>query len=73
MSRAVLLELQRRKLRKVFDYLCDTPFYREKLSGTAAGLDHDDPLTGLRRFRSPSNTSCAPHRPCCERRSAWPT
>ena len=50
MSRAELLELQRRKLQEVFGYLCDTPFYREKLSGTAAGLDHDDPLTSLRRL-----------------------
>jgi len=42
-----ILELQRRKLRKVFPHICHTPFYCEKLLSSAADVNYKDPLTGL--------------------------
>jgi len=47
MGESDILELQRRKLREVFPHICDTPFYREKLSSSAADVNYKDPLTGL--------------------------
>ena len=47
MSGSDIWELQRRKLQEVFPYIYDTPFYREKLPGSAADMDYNDPFTRL--------------------------
>jgi phenylacetate-CoA ligase len=50
MTHSVFLELQQRKLREVFPYICRTPFYREKLSDSANDVDYDNPLAGFGRL-----------------------
>jgi len=47
MNESSILELQRRKLQEVFPHICDTPFYREKLSSSTADVDYKDPFTRL--------------------------